>query len=90
MAGSRGTKVEAAFNQSLLLAGCPEEPAEESTGRKAAGKGLPVAKQDPPRTPEKRHSECIKCPDPAQGSFKCCASPSKKNPNPLLSSQHSP
>lgn len=32
MAGSWGTKVEAAFNQSPLLAGCPEEPAEERLG----------------------------------------------------------
>lgn len=37
MAGSRGIKVEAAFNQSPLLAGCPEEPAEERLG--AAGWG---------------------------------------------------
>lgn len=35
MAGSWGTKVEAAFNQSLLLAGCPEEPAEERMGAAA-------------------------------------------------------
>lgn len=32
MARSRGTKVEAAFNQSPLLAGCPEELAEERLG----------------------------------------------------------
>lgn len=32
MAGSRGTKVEAAFNQSPVLAGCPEELAEERMG----------------------------------------------------------
>lgn len=35
MAGSRGTKVEAAFNQSPLLAGCPEELAEERMGAAA-------------------------------------------------------
>lgn len=35
MAGSWGTKVEAAFNQSPLLAGCPEELAEERMGAAA-------------------------------------------------------
>lgn len=35
MAGSRGTKVEAAFNQSPLLAGCPEELEEERMGAAA-------------------------------------------------------
>lgn len=53
MAGSWGTKVEAAFNQSPLLAGCPEELAEERMGAAAgekvqrglqgATKGLPAA-----------------------------------------------
>lgn len=38
MAGSRGTKVEAAFNQSPLLAGCPEELAEERLGAAGGGK----------------------------------------------------
>lgn len=38
MAGSWGTKVEAAFNQSLLLAECPEEPAEERLGTAGWGK----------------------------------------------------
>lgn len=38
MAGSWGTKVEAAFNQSPLLAGCPEEPAEERLGAAGGGK----------------------------------------------------
>lgn len=49
MAGSRGTKVEAAFNQSPLLAGCPEELAEERMGaaageevQRGATKGLPA------------------------------------------------
>lgn len=52
MAGSWGTKVEAAFNQSPLLAGCPEELAEERMGAAAgeevqrglqgATKGLPA------------------------------------------------
>lgn len=38
MAGSRGTKVEAAFNQSPLLAGCPEELGEERLGAVGGGK----------------------------------------------------
>lgn len=52
MAGSWGTKVEAAFNQSPLLAGCPEELEEERMGAAAGGevqrglqgatKGLPA------------------------------------------------
>lgn len=53
MAGSWGTKVEAAFNQSPLLAGCLEELAEERVGAaggekaqggemEGAAKGLPV------------------------------------------------
>lgn len=54
MAGSWGTKVEAAFNQSPLLAGCPEEPVEESTGERAAGKGLPEAKRDCPEDPREK------------------------------------
>lgn len=55
---------------------------------RAAGKGLPVAKRDPPWTPKKRHSDCIKCPDPARAALN--AVPPPKNPNPLLSSQRSP
>lgn len=67
MAGSRGTKVEAAFNQSPLLAGCPEEPVEERLGAAGEGeaqgrgvqgatKGLPAANwgtqcSTPPETP---------------------------------------
>lgn len=38
MAGSWGTKVEAAFNQSPLLAGCPEELEEERMGLRQEGK----------------------------------------------------
>lgn len=38
MARSWGTKVEAAFNQSLLLAWCPEELAEERLGVAGVGK----------------------------------------------------
>lgn len=38
MAGSWGTKVEAAFNQSPLLAGCLEELAEERVGAAGGGK----------------------------------------------------
>lgn len=67
MAGSWGTKVEAAFNQSPLLAGCPEEPAEERLGgggargehgrEVAVDEGLPVTNWDSPRTPPSPHTK---------------------------------
>lgn len=82
MAGSWGTKVEAAFNQSPLLAGCPEELAEERMGAAAgeevqrglqgATKGLPA---DNWGTQCLAPSRILLCPTPKKRHRECTVLP---------------
>lgn len=100
MAGSWGTKVEAAFNQSPLLAGCPEEPAEERLGGGGArgehwrggggcGREAPSNKlgqpQDPTTSPYERHSERTERPDPARAALTLRLPKSTPKPSTLSS-----
>lgn len=82
MAGSWGTKVEAAFNQSLQLAGCPEELAEERMGA-AAGKevqrglqGETKGSQEPTGAPSAFPlPRALPCPTPKKRHRECTVLP---------------